>query len=241
MSASIPATDNAVIEALFDQLPDVVYFVKDLSGRYVVVNQTLADRCTGGDKSRLIGRTPAEIFPSALAGSYERQDKAVLKTGKQVDRQLELHIYPGNQAGWCLTTKYAIKNNRGEIAGVTGISRDLDAPSDKASGYAELAKAIQHMQRHFATPLRIDQIAKQAGLSLYQFEQRVRRVFHLSPLQLLHKLRLDEATRLLRETTESLGDIALQTGWCDQSAFTRHFSRYTGLTPGKFRSSLVGS
>jgi transcriptional regulator GlxA family with amidase domain len=52
----------------------------------------------------------------------------------------------------------------------------------------------------------------------------------------LHKLRLDEATRLLRETDRSLADIAMETGWCDQSAFTRHFSRYSGMSPGRFRA-----
>lgn len=228
--------DHAVTEALFDALPDVVFFVKDRVGRYVRVNQTLADRCTGGDKGRLIGKLPSEVFPEPLAASYARQDELVLKTGKPVEHQLELHIYPGRKAGWCLTTKHALKDAKGRIIGVTGISRDLNAPSDKASGFAELAAALKHMQKHFAESLRIEDIAKKAGLSVYQFEQRVQRLFHMSPLQLLHKLRLDEATRLLRETTLPLGEIALQTGWCDQSAFTRHFSRYAGIAPGKFRA-----
>jgi transcriptional regulator GlxA family with amidase domain len=108
----------------------------------------------------------------------------------------------------------------------------LNAPSDKASGFAELAAALKHMQQHFAASLRIEDIAKKAGLSVYQFEQRL---FQISPLQLLHILLLDEATRLLRETDHSLVDIAIETGWCDQCAFTRHFSRYAGMAPGKFR------
>jgi transcriptional regulator GlxA family with amidase domain len=58
----------------------------------------------------------------------------------------------------------------------------------------------------------------------------------MSPLQLLHKLRLDEATRLLRETAISIGEIAIRTGWCDQSAFTRHFNRYAGIAPGRYRT-----
>ncbi|WP_395753266.1 helix-turn-helix domain-containing protein [Prosthecobacter sp.] len=40
---------------------------------------------------------------------------------------------------------------------------------------------------------------------------------------------------MLRETDRTLADIAIETGWCDQSAFTRHFSRYAGMAPGKFR------
>jgi AraC-like DNA-binding protein len=230
-----PFSEHATTEALFDALPDVVFFIKDSAGRYVRVNQTLADRCAGGDKMKLIGKRPEEVFPAALAASYARQDEAVLRTGKAVEHQLELHIYPGSKAGWCLTTKHALRDAKGRIVGVTGISRDLNAPGDKASGFAELASALKHMQQRFAESLRIDDIAKKAGLSVYQFEQRVQRLFQMSPLQLLHKLRLDEATRLLRETDHSLADIAIETGWCDQSAFTRHFSRYAGMAPGKFR------
>jgi len=228
--------EHAITEALFDALPDVVFFIKDTTGRYARVNQTLAKRCAGGDKTQLIGKRPAEVFPAALAASYTRQDEAVLKSGKSVEHQLELHIYPGGLAGWCLTTKLALRDDKGRIIGVTGISRDLNAPSDKASGFAELASALKLMQSHYTESLRIEDIATKAGLSVYQFEQRVQRLFQMSPLQLLHKLRLDEATRLLRETNDSLADIAINTGWCDQSAFTRHFSRYAGMAPGKFRA-----
>lgn len=231
-----PFAAHSFAEALFDELPDVVFFIKDTVGRYVRVNQTLADRCAGGDKAKLIGKRPAEVFPSALAASYARQDETVLKTGKPVRHQLELHIYPRSKAGWCLTTKHALKDAKGRIIGVTGISRDLNAPSDKASGFAELASALKLMQTRYTESLRIEDIATKAGLSVYQFEQRVQRLFQMSPLQLLHKLRLDEATRLLRETDMSLADIAIETGWCDQSAFTRHFSRYAGMAPGKFRA-----
>lgn len=225
-------------EALFDALPDVVFFIKDSAGRYVRVNQTMADRCAGGDKAMLIGKKPTEVYPAPLAASYARQDEAVLKTGKPVEHQLELHIYAGRKAGWCLTTKHPLRDSSGRIIGVAGISRDLNAPSDKASGFAELAAALKLMQARFTESLRIEDIARKAGLSVYQFEQRVQKLFQMSPLQLLHKLRLDEATRLLRETDLSLSDIALQTGWCDQSAFTRHFSRYAGMAPGKFRTML---
>lgn len=227
--------DHALVEALFDALPDVVFFLKDTTGRYVVVNRTLADRCAGGDKSRLLGRRPADLFPPALAASYVKQDESVLRTGRTVEGALELHLYPGGVAGWCLTTKLPLRDREGRVTGVAGISRDLNAPGEKANGYPELASVLEHMRLHFDESLRIEELAAMAGFSVYQFEQRVRRLFQMSPLQLLHKLRLDEATRLLRETALSLGEIALRTGWCDQSAFTRHFSRYAGIAPGRFR------
>ena len=223
-------------ETLFNSLPDVVYFIKDTAGRYVRVNQTLADRCAEGDKSKLIGKTPAEVFPPALASSYARQDNQVLMSGQRIESQLELHIYPGRKAGWCLTTKHPVRDDRGQIIGIAGISRDLNAPGEKAPGFSELATALQHIQKRYKESLRIEEIANVSGMSVYQLEQRVRRLFQMSPLQWVHKLRLDEATRLLTETDVSLADIAIMTGWCDQSAFTRHFSRYAGIAPGKFRS-----
>ena len=47
---------------------------------------------------------------------------------------------------------------------------------------------------------------------------------------------LHRVTRQGKQHMLALGEIALQTGWCDQSAFTRHFSRYAGMAPGKFRA-----
>lgn len=227
--------DHEVAEALFDSLPDVVFFIKDATGRYVVVNRTLAERCAGGDKSLLIGRRPQDLFPAPLAESYAKQDEEVIATGRKVEGALELHFYPGRATGWCVTTKLPLRGPDGVVTGVAGISRDLNAPGEKSSGYAELATVLEHMRHHFDESLRIEDLAGMARLSVYQFEQRVRRLFQMSPLQLLHKLRLDEATRLLRETDLPLGEIALQTGWCDQSAFTRHFTRYAGIAPGRFR------
>jgi len=70
MSLSFP--EHEVTERLFDALPDVVFFIKDRAGRYARVNQTLANRCAGGDKRKLIGKRPSEVFPEVLATSYAR-------------------------------------------------------------------------------------------------------------------------------------------------------------------------
>ncbi len=226
----------AQLEPLFDDLPDVVFFIKDAEGRYAVVNQTLADRCAHGAKGTLVGKLPREVFPAELGRHYERQDAAVLQSGRVVSRQLELHIYPSGGTGWCLTSKRPLRSADGRICGVAGISRDLDAPSRKSRGYAQLARVLNHMRAHFSEGTRIEDLARLAGLSVYQFEQRIRRLFLMPPLQLLHKLRIEEATRQLRDTALPLSEIAQSIGYCDQSAFTRHFSKFTGITPGKFRA-----
>ena len=223
-------------EQLFDDLPDVVFFIKDAAGRYVVINQTLADRCSRGDKCALVGKRPQEVYPAELASHYEHQDAHVLKSGRSVSRRLELHIYSGGGTGWCLTSKFPLRGRGGRIAGIAGISRDLSMPGDRSSGYRELAGAILRMQSGFAENLRIGDLASMARMSVHQFEQRIRRLFQMTPLQLLHKLRIEEATRLLRDTSLPVSEIALNVGYCDQSAFTRFFRKFTGIPPARFRT-----
>src|SRR5262245_17435817 len=92
-------------EGLFDSLPDVVFFIKNRAGEYVVVNQTLAERCGLRDKHELIGRRADEVFPAPLGANYLAQDRRVVLSGEAILNQLELHFYPAGGRGWCVTNK----------------------------------------------------------------------------------------------------------------------------------------
>ncbi|HEV3104952.1 MAG TPA: PAS domain-containing protein, partial [Trinickia sp.] len=117
----------AQLEPILDALPDVVFFVKDYETRYVLVNRTLAMRCGCKEKRALLGKTAGEVFPSRFGGVYMAQDKMVLAEGGPMIDQLELHLYPGRQPGWCLSSKVPLRNKAGEVVGLAGISRDLNA------------------------------------------------------------------------------------------------------------------
>jgi AraC-like DNA-binding protein len=222
-------------EELFDDLPNVVFFVKDRAGRYVVVNQTLVERCGAKHKGSLVGRMPSEVFPTELGMRYQKQDETVLRTGRPVVNRLEMHLYKGRQPGWCLTTKRPLRSKGAGICGIIGLSRDVHEPGQKSPEYSELSAALDFMYESFSSVLRIGDLAKRAGLSPHQFDLRVRRLMHMSPMQLLQKIRIDEAARLLAATDLSLAQIAAEVGYCDQSALNRQFRALVGLTPGQFR------
>lgn len=226
------------LERMFDDLPGVVFFVKDRAGRYIAANRTLAERCGFADKAALIGKRPSDLFPAPLAQRYERQDQRVVQSGKAMLDQLELHLYPNRRRGWCLTNKYPVRE-RGEVIAVAGLSRDVESSARGAAarGFPELARALDALQERIAEPPGIDELAKLCALTPAKFSRLVHRVFGLTPRQLALKVRLDEALHLLATTDASLADIALRTGFCDQSAFTRHFRRLTGLPPGAFRAT----
>ena len=79
-------------EALFDHMPDTVFFIKDRDGRYVSANRTLVERCGLRDKSQLLGRRPSDVLGETLGRGYEQQDQAVFETGQKLIDQLELHL-----------------------------------------------------------------------------------------------------------------------------------------------------
>jgi transcriptional regulator GlxA family with amidase domain len=66
-------------------------------------------------------------------------------------------------------------------------------------------------------------------------ERLMQSVLGVSPRQLLTRQRVEAAAALLRSTGNSLGDIALECGFCDQPTFCRQFKTLTGLSPGAYR------
>lgn len=224
------------ITPLFDAMSGVVFFIKDVKARYVLVNQTLAQRCGLKGKCELLGRTAAEVFPSHLGPFYTEQDLLVLGGGSPLSDQLELHLYPGRQPGWCLTHKLALHDAAGAIIGMAGISHDLQAAQSTHPAYEKLAAVDAHIRAHFDRSISLADLTAIADLSVAQLERQCKRIFQLTPRQMIHKARLGAASQLL--TSElPITDIALRCGYTDHSAFSRQFKALTGLSPSQYRQA----
>jgi AraC-like DNA-binding protein len=216
----------------------VVFFIKNDRGEYVVVNRTLVERCGRRDKRELIGRRADEVFPLPLGRGYREQDEAVLSGGQAIRDQLELHFYPTGEAGWCITNKLPLRGSGGGVIGLYGVSKDLQGANEKSADFSQVAEAVRRIRTEYHQPLHVGDLAERAGLSAYQFEQRIRRIFHVSAGQLIQKIRLEAAVEQLRETDESIAVIAGRCGYSDQSAFTRKFREAVGLSPSEYRRTL---
>src|SRR5262245_59230515 len=229
--------DAPDLEALFDGLPDLVFFVKNRHGEYAVVNQTLVERLRKRGKHELIGRRVDEVFPAPLGRSYRAQDEQVLGGGEPIRDQLELHFYPGGRRGWCVTQKLPLRGRDGSIIGLYGFSRDLQAANERGEDFSQVAAAVRHIQTRYDEPLRVSDLARRAGLSQYQFESRMRRIFRITAGQLIQKVRIDAALQRLRESDAPVAEIASACGYSDQSAFTRAFRQTVGYSPSEYRAS----
>ncbi|MCH9655048.1 MAG: AraC family transcriptional regulator [Planctomycetes bacterium] len=225
-------------EALFDHLTDIVFFIKNERAEYLVVNETLVERCGVRDKGQLIGRTAAEVLRAPLGTSFEAQDQRVLQTGLPIVSQLELHIYASGDVGWCLTSKQPLRKRKtGKVVGLVGVSQDLHVPDLETEEYQHLAAAISYAEENLSAPPTVEELAEIAEMSHYQLNRRMRHVFGLTSGQWLLKLRIDRARQALRETDASIASVALSVGYSDQSAFTRQFRRTTGISPRDYQKS----
>jgi two-component system response regulator YesN len=72
-------------------------------------------------------------------------------------------------------------------------------------------------------------------MSLAKFTRCFKQVAGTSYLVYVTRLRLTEAARLLRAGGRSIGEIADQMGFADQSHFDRRFKRAFGLTPSQYQ------
>jgi AraC-like DNA-binding protein len=246
--AGAPRLPLELLERLFDALPDVVFFAKDTGGRYTHGNQTLLDRLRLTKRAQLVGRRTDELFPGGLGDRYREQDERVLRDGAEIVGQLELHLYPNRAPGWCLTHKLAWRepetasgrgHGRARIVGLVGLSRDLATPglshATPPATYARVARVVERLQRDYAEPLHIGELARAAGLSIAQLERHVTQLYRVTPRQLLARARLDAALALLAGD-QSIAAIAHACGYADHSAFARQFRRSTGLSPRDWRT-----
>jgi AraC-like DNA-binding protein len=103
-----------------------------------------------------------------------------------------------------------------------------------------LSSVLGWVDDHLDAPLRIPDLAARAGLSVFQFDQRIRALFGLSAGQYLTRARIEFACDRLRRTDAAISLVALECGYADQAAFTRQFHKSVGLTPRAYREAVTG-
>jgi transcriptional regulator GlxA family with amidase domain len=92
---------------------------------------------------------------------------------------------------------------------------------------------------HVDEPLPVERVAAGIGMSPRSLSRWCREHFDESPAELVRRLRLDEARRLLAETALPLKDITARTGLGDPSTLWRTFVQHLGVTPAEYRQRFA--
>lgn len=92
-----------------------------------------------------------------------------------------------------------------------------------------------HLERHLGSDTNLTEAANLVGLSQSRLVRGFKASTGLAPHTWVTRARIDKAKRLLGSEKMSLSEIALETGFADQSHFTKAFKRDAGMTPGQWR------
>lgn len=99
-------------------------------------------------------------------------------------------------------------------------------------GYASLiARAVEQLRQDFDQPLRIENLARQLGMSVSGFHHHFKAVTAMSPLQYQKQIRLQEARRLMLSEDLDASSAAFRVGYRDASHFNREYKSLFGVPP----------
>jgi AraC family transcriptional regulator len=104
------------------------------------------------------------------------------------------------------------------------------------SGYLrQLQRSLSFIEAHLGEELRIQAIARHAGMSMWHFQRIFSAALGQPVMDYVRRRRLSRALEVLTGTSQPLIDIALDHGFGSQEAFTRAFKDMFGVTPGVCR------
>ncbi|HEX8964488.1 MAG TPA: PAS domain S-box protein [Rhodocyclaceae bacterium] len=144
-----------LLEAIADSSPDAIV-AKDNDGRYVLFNRGAA-AITGKRAEEVIGRTDEEAFPPEIYGEWLRQDKQVLATDSVATYEQTLKNARGPLT--LSITKGPLRDRKGMLRGLFGISRDISARKS-------VEDELRESQLRFATFFRCSPIG--IGISVFE-------------------------------------------------------------------------
>lgn len=89
----------------------------------------------------------------------------------------------------------------------------------------------------YLTSITLNDLVKISGISKYYLIRQFENLYGLSPHKYLTNLRVNYSKTLLKNSND-FASIALESGFYDQSHFTKCFKEYTGVTPKKYKSNF---
>jgi len=128
------------LQAMLDSLSAYIFY-KDTKGRYIRVNQALAER-VGIPKQRWIGKTIHKLLPK-YARKYHKDDMEVIRSGVPKKGIIEPFETPKG-IRWARTDKIPYKDENGKVAGLIGFSVDI-------TGLKEATAAAQEAEQKYRT------------------------------------------------------------------------------------------
>ncbi len=120
-----------------------------------------------------------------------------------------------------------------------GVLQKTERPSKGGLAPWQKCRAAELLREHLDGRIRLTDVARECSLSVSHFARSFKATFGMAPHRWLIGRRIERAKELLRQTTTPIADIAIQSGFGDQAAFTRTFRQVMGISPGRWRRYIA--
>ena len=95
------------------------------------------------------------------------------------------------------------------------------------------AAILDHVRNNLSRRIGVDELAAIARVSVFELCRAFRREHETTPYRMVLEMRVRHASAMLGAGV-AIAEAAARTGFADQSHFTRHFKRVTGMTPRQY-------
>ncbi|MFD7793125.1 AraC family transcriptional regulator N-terminal domain-containing protein [Streptomyces sp. NPDC059759] len=103
-----------------------------------------------------------------------------------------------------------------------------------------ISRAVRWIRDHHAQTLRVEDLARLAGMSASPFHRHFRAVTAMTPIQFQKRIRLQEARLRLMSSTDDVAGVGFAVGYDSASQFSREYRRQFGSPPGQDAARLRG-
>jgi len=223
------------LSTVFHLLPQFLFYVKDHSRRWVTCNPTALKLLRLRNLSDVIGLREEDFFPKPIASAIREDDLTVLEKGDPIVDRIEIVSNAHGELVWAKTTKIPVQTPEGDVIGLVGFTQVLDRDAELPTPFKKFRPVVQMIENEIACMPSVSELAASAHMSESHFRRGFKQCFGLSPQEFIQQKRLRYAAKLLTQSEAPISKVALDSGFSDQSHFSRQFGRFFGETPRHYR------
>ena len=103
--------------------------------------------------------------------------------------------------------------------------------------FLRLAQVLQHIETHYTDDLKLEDLARAAGMSNRTLQRYFQETFAMSPIHFLNRLRVGNACKELVRGNSTITEVAESVGIVDSNYFSRLFQQLVGISPSAYRKT----
>ena len=226
-----------IATALFQALPDVLFWIKDVEGRFVSVNKAFCHDVSVLSADEMVGLKDADIFPAELAEVFQRGDEEVLASREPMWNKSELVSNRTGHVEWRSTSKIPLQSIDGEWIGTAGISRKMGRVDEvrRVGQHHKMAMIVDALYEHLGESISVSELAAAASVSVSTLERLFKEHMNTTPRRFVIQVKMSTACERLMNTDMKINEISSSLGFHEHANFTRAFTKTMGMSPRSYR------